>query len=264
MHDALLKFLEFAKSNVAETDNMSLAQNARYFFDAILWVKHLCRPHRNPHEYFEHLLRGKRQHYEQSIKYIKQEISELKLLHKSFDLMMQKMIIRRVLLRKPRITVAEIEQFIADFNRANNSRFSIYRTRAAGDFGGYAEHLETTSLLGFTENYEKVGSDIKQFETMLGRKIESGHNSKKFADSLGMSAEYEFVFRLTSQFLHATPVSMTTDMKDISSQERLIFLEYIRAKTHEAILESDYLIQGFKGTSSLVAGLGSHFSATRR
>lgn len=263
VHDGLSKFLEFCSEDIANVDNLSLTQKARYFCDSIMWVKHLCDPKKDPLEYYEHLLRGKSFHYETVIEHLQNEIDQLKQIQPLFSLMLFKQATRRVKLGKPRLGEAEIEKLIDDFDKSLSKSFSIYRKPAIGNYELYAQIVEDEIILPYKEDLAKLENEIKQFEGVINRKIRRKHNSAEFAKSLQMKAEYEFLFRLASQHLHATPVSMSTEMRSISNSERLIFLEYIRAKIYDVLSSSLYLQLGFRAAQPKI-GLGPFFSATRR
>ena len=50
------------------------------------------------------------------------------------------------------------------------------------------------------------------------------------AETVDLLAEYEFIYSFTSKLLHATPVSITTDQKNLEPEEIIMFLKYIDVK----------------------------------
>ena len=266
VHDALSKFLEFTASDIMSVDNIALAQRARYFCDLMMWVKHLTNPKKDPRDYLEHLLRGKRFHYETTIEHFDREISTLRQIGKEYDLLLLKTAARAALLEKPCPDSAEIDNITRSFHSRLDKTFSIYRTVSFSNYEQYALSIENEILPGYVSELEKVKKQIEDFEITLDRKICKKHDSKQFAESVGMREDYEFIFRLTSQHLHATPLSMSTQMNEISESERLIFLEYIRAKGNTILASSLFLALRFREASQRIPGLGpnSYHSVFRR
>lgn len=269
VHDALSKFLEFTASNIEAMDNMVLAQHARYFCDLMMWVKHLTDPKKDAREYLEHLLRGKRLHYEKTMEHIDREIKTLRQIGKDYNLLIYKTAARAVFLRKPPPNRDELHNLTRDFHSKLDKNFSIYRTASFSHYEQFALSVEKDIVPKYASDLEIVNKQIEEFENTLGRKIAKRHESKKFAESVGMDSDYEFIYRLTSQHLHATPLSMSTEMREISKQERLVFLEYIRAKGSSILASSLFLVSGFREANQRIPGLGPNsyhcvFSRTLR
>lgn len=266
VHDALSKFLQFATADIAAADKMMLAQKARYFCDLMMWVKHLTDSKKDPREYFEHLLRGKRFHYESLIRHFEREIVSLRKIGRSYNLTLLKAAGTAALLKNPVPTHEQVARITDAFHNDLYKNFSIYRTPSYSNYDEYADAVENGILHGYKSTLEKLNEQINRFEQTLGRKIASKHDSTKFSKSVGMYEDYDFIYRLTSQHLHGTPVSMSTDMSEISDAERLIFLEYIKAKVRSILAESLYLFLNYRQAPKKIPGLGpnSFYSAFRR
>lgn len=262
IHDSIKIFRRFCESDIVSLDSLLLAQKARYFFEVALWVRALATPSYNAKLYYEYLLHKKRDSYQELILYFDTEIHQLELTQKAFELHLQKRAIADASLGRP-FSTATVKETIKEFDDYSNHRFSIFRRFSSGNYAFYASHIRSSSLTSYKSDLEQTKQEIADLEALINRKIALPPKTAHFAKSVGMQAEYNFIFKLTSKLLHATPLSISTDMQEISEQENLIFVEYIRAKGREALAHSLYLMCDYK-RAPRIAGLGRNFSATRR
>ncbi len=64
-----------------------------------------------------------------------------------------------------------------------------------------------------------------------------------------MKDEYDFIYLFASLLMHATPVSITTDQKNLEPEEMRAFLKYIRVRVAditemaEELLKTPVLLQ---------------------
>ena len=256
INDALTKLTEFSEAEIRDIPDNELAYKARYFCDLILWVRHLSDPAKDANEYLEHLLRGTRQHAETVIANTEREVALLRSNAMALSLELKKHAIRNALLQRPRLGREGVAAFIKDFDQKLVYQFSMYRKPASGDLGGYADMVEQDILQRFKNDLARLNEVIAKFEAKIGRKIKTRHNSTDFARSLGMEVEFKFIFPFASQHVHATPVSLSSPIKDISKSERLIFLEYLRAKMHDMLSSSLFLFLDFRRNKKVIPGLG--------
>lgn len=263
VRDILSRFLEFSQSNVEAMSSLELAQKARYFCECTMWMRHLSDPSKDVFDYVDMLLRGKYNHYKFSIPQIKREVSDLRRDQVNFNIMLQRHATRSAKLGTPIPTHDYVKILIDDFDKNAAQRFSIYTNLASGNYAHYAQHVEQQILVDYEKDLDKVVKDIEEYEKTKNRKVPKKQDIN-FPKSVGMLDEYDFLFRLTSRFLHATPVSISTNMQRLTVQDRLIFIEYIRAKTREVLTLSDFILSGYCHPKTKILGLGRHFSPYRR
>lgn len=68
----------------------------------------------------------------------------------------------------------------------------------------------------------------------------------RFAEKVDMKDEYKFVYSFTSKFLHAVPSSISTNQKNIETDEVTILLNFIRICLLEILELSEFLLNPSK------------------
>lgn len=127
-----------------------------------------------------------------------------------------------------------------DIDREAARTFSIYADQGMHLGFGYTAHLVRTQAL-------------PRAQARQGRAVEALEAFRKWcpADSLALldrrwkwdreaqvaqlHDQYDFLYSYTSRPLHATPASVTTDVKDLEPDEIRILLRYVRGALLDAL-----------------------------
>jgi hypothetical protein len=93
---------------------------------------------------------------------------------------------------------------------------------------------------------DEVEREFRAFESQLDQSVRAiipkRWNWNQQAEQVGMKEEYEFIYLYTSLLMHATPVSLTTDQKNLELKEVRMFLKYIHVRINDAVrMVEDFL-----------------------
>jgi hypothetical protein len=127
-----------------------------------------------------------------------------------------------------------------ELDRAARRSFSLYA--AAATFNGYsyqAHLLKSKEIPRYRAQRELIQQHLSTFEA----EVADEQKLKRFlgkwqwrneAERVGMQQHYDYLYRLSSRLLHATPMNVITE-KDLSESERIVLLEYIVVATLDAL-----------------------------
>lgn len=120
--------------------------------------------------------------------------------------------------------------------------FSAYAADAKVHGYKYQAHLIRKRAIPVAksdlEARQKVRSDfVDQYGQTLIAEAGSAMKWSWFeaAKTIGMAAEYEYIYRYTSRLLHATPSSFYTTAKNLDPTEMRLFLEYVYVRLLDVI-----------------------------
>jgi len=125
-----------------------------------------------------------------------------------------------------------------EIDRSARRTFALYA--AAATFNGYsyqAHLLRTKQIPHWQEQLDLIGSRTAEFVLEVADQTASKRYLGKWnwrgeAERVGMVHQYEFLYRLTSRLLHATPMNIVTEKKLLEG-ERLTLLEYMVVTTED-------------------------------
>lgn len=133
---------------------------------------------------------------------------------------------------------AELNRRKEELDRRARRMFALYATAATFNGYGYQAHLlQTKQIPHWQQQLDIIRSKIDDFMLEVDDQAKSARYLGKWnwrgeADRVGMVGQYEFLYRLTSRLLHATPMNIVTE-KDLLEGERLTLLEYIVVTTED-------------------------------
>lgn len=144
-------------------------------------------------------------------------------------------------IRKPAVEMTQLlHEHRAELDRKARRHFSLYG--AAAVFNGYAyqRHLliekqipHWRSQLALIEDRINVFS-MRMADSAKANRYLGQWQWRSEAQRVGMVAQYDFLYRLTSRLLHATPMNIITE-KELIEGERITLLEYIAISVPDAI-----------------------------
>jgi len=96
--------------------------------------------------------------------------------------------------------------------------------------------VEQKVLPEMNRNVAETGSKLELVKSRVPKEMKtlvSDWQWKSQAVKVGMAGEYDFIYTYCSRLLHATPPSISTDMKNLETSEMAIFLRFVRAGVHD-------------------------------
>jgi hypothetical protein len=135
-----------------------------------------------------------------------------------------------------------------DIDRDAARTFSIYADRAMHLGFGYTAHLvRTQALQKACERQQRALAAVEAFRKSCPQDslalVDRRWRWEREAQAASMEGQYDFLYSYTSRLLHATPASITTDLKNLEPDEIRILLRYI----HGALLDALDLTGRFRG-----------------
>jgi hypothetical protein len=256
--NALIKLRLILEQNFKFVETLGLLAVTRYIFELLVWVRTI----RNDTEY-SLVFYG--QVIENHLKHLQQFRKKLESEADYFDHLGE---LEGELFRK---SVQEISEagFSGDelANRIAAIRESIEEEidrRAKRNFctqteqakhNGYSFHahlIRTKGLVQIDDQIAEISLCQKQFAERCDQKtaktVVSRWDWSKQAKAVGMELQYDFIYRSTSRLLHATPVSVITNQKNLELEEMVILLEYI----HVSVLDILELCESATGKPSIL------------
>lgn len=133
---------------------------------------------------------------------------------------------------------AEINRRKEELDRRARRTFALYAAAATFNGYGYQAHLlNTKQIPHWQQQLDLITGRIEDFLLEINDQGKSTRYLGKWnwrgeAGRVGMAGQYDFLYRLTSRLLHATPMNIVTE-KDLLEGERLTLLEYIVVTTED-------------------------------
>ncbi|GGD79839.1 hypothetical protein [Rhizobium anhuiense] len=127
---------------------------------------------------------------------------------------------------------AEHQRQCAELDARARRTFSIYAAAAAYNGYGYQAHLlENKEQNRVRRQLAAIEARLEEFskeiaDEVLLKKYLSKFNWREEAKRVGMVAQYDYLYRLTSRLLHSGPMNIVTE-KQLSDSEQTILLEYM-------------------------------------
>lgn len=129
---------------------------------------------------------------------------------------------------------------VAELDARARASFSVYAATAT--FNGYlwqAELIETQEIPRAKARLAEIQTLRAAFEAEVGdarliARYQAQWKWRNEAERVGMAAQYDFFYRLTSRLLHATPMNIVTE-KALTDGEQMLLLEYMVVGASQAI-----------------------------
>jgi len=232
---------------------MGVLAVSRYLFELTVWLKLLQKDNQHGLIHYYELLKKQRDFYTALQKHSKREVAYLIEIEKAEQHLLESTV--RAAMRIPekpereaalRKASTEVRLKI-DEDAAR--KFSLYAEQAQTNGYGFQAYLLDTKIIpSHSEAVRQIERELDGFESRLAPSVKAlipkRWNWKEQAEKVDMGEEYEFIYIYTSLLMHATPVSITTDQKNLECEEVRMFLRYIRVRIFDAIrLAEDFLAE---------------------
>lgn len=246
--DSLIKLRLFTENNFTVIETLSLVSVSRYILELSIWLNLFMQDSRYGLVYYGQLIKGNLQYWERFKNQIEREITFLKKTEEEESELFEKEMkaLLSITDEKEKIAAASSVstnvQNIIDSNAARY--FSIHAEQAKHNgYGFQANLVERKQLTLITKNISETQQAQREFDSSISPQVKNlipkRWNWCDMAKSVNMEGEYDFIYSFTSKLLHATPMSITTNQKNLESQEIILFLKYIDIKIKDIIKLSD-------------------------
>ncbi len=253
-YDSLIKMRLILENNFNYLETFGLISTTRYLFELNLWLSLLKKDKKYSMVYCSILLKNQKKYYEDHLKQLENEISLFNNINKLES---------EILIKKTK----EIMELENEDDRANRFRelspkitdeidsivaqkfCTNFKEAQYNGYGYQAFLLESNIIPQLNSLLSNVEDELSAFNNQLTEDqiglIQSNKkfNYKRKAKEVGMLEEYEFIYSNTSRLLHATPVSITTNMKNLELEEMVVYLRYIDFSYRNAITLTKDILQ---------------------
>lgn len=241
--DTFLKLKNILDQNFKYIETMGLLAVTRYVFETLVWSRLLDNDMRYGLVHYSHLIDAQIKHYEENLKKVSDEIGLFEALAKEentrIDNAVQKIFEKGSNTLDPKSGQSQIiQEIMKETDRKARLSFCIYGDDAKVNGYGFQAYLLKKQMVEKIRNFaQEVREERIRFDkNCSGEILKLAQKRWKWneqAKKVGMLEQYEFLYSFTSRLLHSTPVSRTTNQKDLELQEIKIFLDF----TYIAILE---------------------------
>ncbi len=243
MGDSLVRVRLFLEQNFNFIETMGVVAVSRYLFELSVWLHLFERDERYGLVYYGQLIETQQRYYSDYLGQLQREVELLlafeKKEHEAQDVLLNDDASPEDIGSRYRATAQMIDAQAA-------LKFSLYTDDAKVNGYGFQAHLvETQAISSVEAALETLQTEQAEFEThvlpLITDLVQTEKGKKKrwewkeMAVSVGLLAEYDFLYAYASKLLHATPASITTDQKNLELSEFCVFLKYIDVKTIELI-----------------------------
>ena len=252
--NSLVRVRLFLEQNFYYIEPVSLLGSARYLFELTVWLKLLQQDARYGLVCYYELLRQQYDFYLASKKQSQREVSYLRDFEKAEEKLLQETMSAAMNIPQGAERMAAIHQapttVAVAIDEDASRKFSLYAEQARQNGYGFQAHLVETKVVPSREKaVHDIERELRAFESQLAGDVralaEKRWNWKKQAEKVGMGEEYEFIHTYTSLLMHATPVSIITDQKNLELEEVRMFLKYVRVRIIDAIrMAEDFVAAG--------------------
>ena len=248
--DALIRIRLFIEQNLGYIEPTGLLGVTRYMFELTIWLKLLEKDAHNAALYYYELHLDQLEHYVRWERQIEREIEFLKGISQRESGLLKKRAAERPDIANASILAGTISQAIADavdkIDADAARRFSVYGEQAIKNGYGLQAHLvETQDLPRARQSISAIEEELGKCDEGLRREFKRHRtNWRQKAADVGMVDEYDFIYSFTSRILHATPASLTTDLKNLEPDEIRLLLRYVRVRVLDAVEFADRLLAG--------------------
>lgn len=238
--DILERLSLLIKRNFDYIETIGLVAVARYIFEISIWLKLFSLNSQYGSVYYYELMKTQKKYYKDFEYRVRNEIETL-----SYFSAKEKGLIEKQLkeskgksgFSKAHETLKDIANIID--NEASRN-FSLYNEQAKDNGYDFQAHMVKTKILPkIQDSITDIENSLKSFEKNTSLDFESlmgkHWNWFNMAEKVGMEKEYRFIYSFTSKLLHASPVSITTEQKNLEKSEILMFLKFRDIKLFDAI-----------------------------
>jgi hypothetical protein len=248
----------------SEPGTFELLALTRHLFESLVWARLFNRDSGYGLVFYRRLIADQITAQDQVIEKLEAEIKVFEDFDKLEKAANDETVIAALSKEAPDLT--EVESAQAEFHRRQAALdadvrrgFALYGDDAQRQGFGFQAHLvREKALPQHVARRDEWAAHLTAVDTVLSsllsaeclsRATARGWNWKDSATLVGMKAQYEYLYSLTSRLLHATPLNITTD-HDLSEGERGILHEYVFVAVGDMLDEIDSF--RFDGQSDIV------------
>lgn len=245
MGDSLVRVRLLLEQNFHYIETMGVIAVSRYLFELSVWLNLFERDERYGLVYYGQLLETQQKYYSAYQTQLQREVEMLRKFEKK-EQEGQRAVIEEDDEQIDQTALVSRLKSVGQMIDAEAARkFSIYANQAKWNGYGFQAHLvEKKAMPSVKEARDSLSTEQAEFDLNVlplikdlvlqdGKKRHWKWN--KMAEIVDLLAEYEFIYAFTSKLLHATPVSITTDQKNLELDEMLMFLRYIDVKISDML-----------------------------
>ena len=231
--NALIRLRQLTEQNFNNIETISLLAVTRYIFELSIWLNLLKEDSKYGLVYYWKLLETQFRYYKDTVRHLYREVKLLKEFEKK-DKQSTDKILKKI--NENKNLNSEIfnllRESMTEVDAEAGRKFSIFIDDAKINGYGFQAYLvEKKSIPKIEQAIREIENKLKGFKTRVPEEIDSiipkRWNWKQMAEKVGKGEEYDYIYTYASKLLHATPISLTTDQKNLEIQEILIFLRYI-------------------------------------
>lgn len=236
--NALIRLRQLTENNFLVIETLGLLAVVRYIFELSVWLLLFEKDFRYCLVYYRELLKTQLRYHKDTAKHLEREI---KLLN-DFEAE-EKLGHEKVRAENTSLPDASREMdLVSTLIDAQAARcFAIYLDEARSNGYGHQSHLVKNQAIPRTQAViEELKQKILELEAGVSQDVQPFFSLKKWewrgmSEKAGILQEYDYIYCYASKLLHATPVSITTDEKNLERVETCMFLRYILVKMLDII-----------------------------
>lgn len=246
--EALEKLNYMTLQNFKHIETMGIVAVVRYVFEISIWLKLFKENPSYGYVYYSELIKTQTRYWDKSRERLESEISFLESVGDK-----EKSLIEKELATAKSCTGEEKERLLhtmysrvtEEIDSSAARTFSLYSSQAIKNGYRYQAYLiREKALPEVIDSQKQMQEEQSIFQSEIFEKITDistkRWNWRDKAEIVGMIEEYDYIYMFTSTLLHATPASITTDTKNLTVPELVMFLRYIDVKLKDVLeLSSD-------------------------
>ena len=229
--------------NSVRIDTFSLVSTTRFVFELATWLILFDRNSDYGFLYRREMLESHIQHDERLIDQSRREIKLLKEFDELESQMMESEIKRLITIEDPELLQREKAEFLDKIHETVDAlaarKFSVFAEDAKQNGYGFQAVLVESLIAAAEARLATNKQTLEQFQRSLSdttkRLIEKKRPWSKKCKTAGLIDEYRFVYSMTSRFLHASPIGISTNQKHLTIEELNTLLKFINVKTQDCI-----------------------------
>jgi hypothetical protein len=249
--DALIRVRLFTEQNFNFVETMGVIAVARYLFELSVWLHLFKIDRRHGLVYFHRLLETQERYYKDQKAQLSREVAMLE----SFDLR-ERQAHERVLgqakfgspndARESASSLKAISEAI-DLEAAK--AFSMYAADArTNGYGFQAHQVKNKAMPAVEQALAQIALERARFDATVPQDIKDlipgRWQWRQMAQKVNLTDEYDYIYAFASKLLHAEPVSITTNQKNLELPELQLFLRYIDVKIAELLSLAETFVTG--------------------
>jgi hypothetical protein len=233
--NALIRLRLILENNFSFLETLGVLATTRYVFETLIWLRQMDRDPDYGLVFYGKVIANQAQHCRDYRAKLEEEITLFEQLQKeesSLHTESLKQFMDSASARRAESVSAATAAVMNEMDRRARRAFSLYAEDAKHNGFGFQAHLmreqATPQINAQIDRFEaEQKAFVEACAPAVRKKLKERWNWKAEARSVGMQAQYDFIYSYTSRLLHATPSSIFTDQKNLEIQEMVMFADYI-------------------------------------